>query len=129
MTNGTFGAGVAVTAMTLSALVLPGCAERGEMTREGPPPTPSAFGADFDSQVARIFAQIFRQHLREDNHSDSVLIAAYSRAKEFEHRGRFFADDGYLPGGIRTWNHLAPSDAAAAIEELLRERGISCPPS
>lgn len=126
---GMFGPGLAVTALTLSGLVLPACTERGEVTREGQPPTPSALGPDFDSQVERVFAQIFRHHLREEFRSDSVLIAAHSRAREFEKTGRFFADDSYLPGGIRTWNHLSPGDAAAALEELLLERGVRTPPS
>lgn len=114
----------AAVSVALSAAMLPGCEERGAVTSEGPNPYPNAGLVDLETKASEAFPKLFENYVREENPSDATLIAAHARAKEFAEQGKYFADDSYLPGGLRTWNVVTPAAAQKIFEGLMTERGM-----
>jgi len=112
---------------------LTGCEKKGDKTAEGPDPTPNVAGwspemkaaqLDLATEARKVIPKMFETYVRQENSSDKDLIAAHARAKEFADSGKFFANESYLPGGIKTWNNVLPREAEIAFEKMLSERGI-----
>ena len=122
-----------IAAIVLSLATLTGCEKKGDTTAEGPDPTPNVAGLspemkaaqlDLATEARKVIPKMFETYVRQENSSDKDLIAAHARAKEFADSGKFFADQTYLPGEIRTWNQVLPIEAEKIFEKMLVERGI-----